>query len=64
MSKIKKTITEFYKHKTPNRIQLNISSINKTYIDFNYFKKKFPIELEEKINLDDIFTIKNKLRLN
>jgi len=63
-SKIKPNlVVEFNKHKTPNRIQLNICSIDKTYIDYEYLNKICPIELKEKINLDKVFEIKNKLGL-
>jgi hypothetical protein len=41
----KKLIKDYKTHKTKNRIQLNISNNIKTLEDFNYFKKKVPIEL-------------------
>jgi hypothetical protein len=48
--KIKRSLVISYiKHKTKNRIQLNISNNDKTLVDFKYFKKKVPYELEKTV---------------
>ena len=55
-------IMGYTKHITPSRIQLNISSNEKTYVDYEYLKKEMPIELRDKVDLDKVFEIKTKLK--
>ena len=52
-------INNYKRNKTKNRITQNIGSNEKIYLDFIYFKKRVPIELEETIDKSKAILILN-----